>query len=161
MYLDLFTSISETDSEFIPLQIEGFSGSSHGLRTFPIYNFEQQRIVHWAESADCSAANLAADVALTAFEIWKNFSALSRREILLRYASLLAQNEEELVGCQQLEIGISNMTARKNMQAAVNLVEEAAYCVASLQGDLPQTQTPGCVTITQVTPVGPVLSIAP
>lgn len=145
----------------IPLLINGKPATASPPQQFPVHSFEQNRSIHLFESADRPAANLAADAAWSAFQSWKHSSVVQRRTLLIKYAGLLREREDDLVESQRLETSVSEQWARKNVSLAANLVEEIAACVSSLKGEIPPTETPGCLALALTVPVGPVLTIAP
>lgn len=150
-----------TELEIVPLLIDGKPSSASPSVQFPVFGLEQQKVVYLAESADAETANRAADASWTAFKTWKNVSGVARRRLLLRYAELLREHEEDLVAAQRLETSVIELWARKNVHLAADLIEETASCVTRLQGEIPQTQTPSSMALAFTVPVGPVLSIAP
>ncbi|CAK7237915.1 hypothetical protein SEUCBS140593_010198 [Sporothrix eucalyptigena] len=102
-------SLNGVELDLVPLLIGGQYTSSSPSVTFPVYSLEEKRDVYLAESANADAAIKAADAAWTAFGTWKKSSAVTRRKILLRYAELLRENEEELVKVQRLETSVIEM----------------------------------------------------
>ncbi|CAK7207574.1 hypothetical protein SEUCBS139899_010384 [Sporothrix eucalyptigena] len=154
-------SLNGVELDLVPLLIGGQYTSSSPSVTFPVYSLEEKRDVYLAESANADAAIKAADAAWTAFGTWKKSSAVTRRKILLRYAELLRENEEELVKVQRLETSVIEMWARKNVHLAAGLIEEIAACITQLKGEIPQTETPSSMALAFTVPIGPVLSIAP
>jgi delta 1-pyrroline-5-carboxylate dehydrogenase len=147
--------------EVIPLLIGGKPATASTPQQFPVYCFEQQKDVYLAESADRNAANLAADAAWTAFQSWKHVSVVQRRNLLIKYAALLREREDELVETQRLETSVSEQWARKNVSLAANLVDEIAACISSLKGEIPATETAGSLALALTVPIGPILTIAP
>lgn len=152
---------TEDNHEVIPLWIDGKPTAASKSTRFPVFRYEAEKIVHWAESADVEAAERACSSAWRAFEAWKTESAVSRRRLLQRYAELLRQHEDELVAAQRIETSVSEMWAKKNVHLAADLIEETAACITRLAGEIPPTQTPGSMALVFAVPVGPVLSIAP
>ena len=155
------TATNGCSLETVPLLINGKPRSASPSVKFPVYSLEQRTQVYLAESADVDAANEAADASWNAFKDWKKASGVTRRRLLLKYADLLRQHEEELVASQRLETSVIEMWARKNVHLAADLIEEIAACVTRLSGELPQSQTPRSMALAFTVPVGPVLSIAP
>lgn len=155
------TTTNGSPLETIPLLVDGKPTTATPSITFPVYGLDSQRDVFLAESADVSAATRAADASWKTFQTWKKTDAVSRRRLLTRYAQLLREHEEEFVRTQMLEVSMSEVWARKNVQLAADLIEEIAACVTRLEGVIPQTQTPGSLALAFAVPVGPVLSISP
>lgn len=147
--------------ETLPLMIDGKPTTALKSEKFAVYSLEKQQDVYLAESADVDAANRAADAAMKAFKSWKKTSGVERRKLLLRYAEVLRSHEAELVAAQRAETGMSEMWAKKNVELCSGLIEEIAACITRLQGEIPQTQTPGGLALALIVPTGPVLSIAP
>jgi acyl-CoA reductase-like NAD-dependent aldehyde dehydrogenase len=145
----------------VPLLIGGKATTATKSQQFPVHCFEQDQDVYLAESADRDVANAAADAAWTAFKSWKHSSVVKRRNLLIKYAALLRERQDDLVETQRLETSVSEQWAIKNVSLAANLVDEIAACISSLKGEVPPTETPGCLALALNVPVGPVLSIAP
>lgn len=155
------TESAAIDLPVVPLLINGSATTAKVPRQFAVYNYEQRKDVHHAESADRDAACRAADAALNAFQTWKNTSVVTRRQLLLRYATLLREREQDIVDAQRQETGVSEQWAKKNVQLAANLIDETAACISSLKGEIPATETPGSLALAFMVPVGPILTIAP
>lgn len=147
--------------EVVPVLINGKPRASKPSNQFAVYGMEAQRDVFLAESADETLAKEAADASWTTFQTWKETSAVERRKLLLRYADLLREHEEELVHVQQLETSIIALMARKNVHLAADLIEELASCITRIEGTVPPIQTKNCIALALPQPIGPVLSIAP
>lgn len=145
----------------IPLLINGKETASNPSFQFPVYSNEQQKNVGLAESADATTAKLAADAAQEAFKTWRNVTAISRRELLLRYSALLRSHEDELVAVQRAETSANEMWCRKNITLATGLIEETAACISSLKGEILQAESPTTLALAFTVPIGPVLVIAP
>lgn len=154
-------SIENRELELVPLLINGKPATSSPSITFPVFGLEQHKLVFLAESADSDTARRAADASWLTFQSWKGTPAVSRRKILLRYAELLRQHEDELVTAQREETSVIEIWARKNVHLAADLIEEVGVCITRLHGEIPQTQTPSGLALAFVVPMGPVLSIAP
>lgn len=157
----IMATTSNAQPDVVGLIIDGQPVSGTPRATFPVYSLEQQREVHHAESANADIARRAADASCKTFKTWKKSNGVTRRNLLLRYAQLLRQHEEDLVAVQRLETSVIEMWARKNVHLAADLIEEIASCVTRLGGEIPQTQTPSSLALAFTIPVGPVLSIAP
>lgn len=145
----------------VPLLINGKEIASNPSLQFPVYSYEQQNNVGLAESADAATARLAADAAQEAFKTWRDVTAISRRELLLRYSALLRSHEDELVAVQHAETSAPEMWCRKNIALATGVIEETAACITSLKGEIPQAESPDTLALAFTVPVGPVLVIAP
>jgi acyl-CoA reductase-like NAD-dependent aldehyde dehydrogenase len=147
--------------ETVPLIIDGEATTADKPVQFAVHGLEEGKDVYLAESADVNAANRAAESSWSAFEKWRTASGVSRRKLLLRYAQLLREHEEELVYTQRRETSVIEMWARKNVHLAADLIDEIAASVTRVEGSIPQTQTSGSMALAFNVPIGPVLSIAP
>lgn len=150
-----------TDLETVPLIIDGKPSTATPSAKFSIFNLEQHKDVLLAESADVDAANRAAASAWAAFKTWKDTSGRVRRRILLRYAELLREHEEDLVAAQCLETSVIKSWAKSNVHLAADMVDEIASGITRLEGTIPQTHASGTLALAFSVPVGPVLTIAP
>lgn len=155
--------MSPTDGNLpvVPLLIGGVETASQPSFQFPVYSYAQKKDIYLAESADATTAKAAADAAAEAFKTWKTVTAVVRRELLQKYANLLRSHADELVEIQIAETSAPELWARKNVDLAVGLIDETAACVTSLKGDIPQTESPGILSLAFTVPIGPVLVIAP
>ena len=147
--------------EVVPLLIGGKSRASEPSRQFAVHGLVAGRDVFLAESANEKVAREAVDASWATFETWKETPAVTRRKILLRYADLIREDEDELVRVQQLETSIIEVMARKNVHLAADIIEELASCVTRIEGTIPPIQTKNCLALALPQPIGPVLSIAP
>lgn len=100
---------SNSDVETVALIIDGRPVSKASRTTSPVYSLEEQRGVHYAESADVDVARNAADASWKTFRSWKKSSGVTRRNLFLRYAQLLRDHEKDLVAVQRLETSVIEM----------------------------------------------------
>src|ERR1700761_4042131 len=152
---------TESNLPLTPLFINGKNQTPDQSSLFPVYSYEQQKDVGYAQSADEATANIAAAAAEEAFKTWKHVSAVERRNLLLRYAKLLRVHADELVKIQKAETSASEMWCRKNIGLATGLIEETAACISSLKGEILQAEMKDTLALAFTVPVGPVLVIAP
>lgn len=153
-------SLAEVN-DIVPLLIDGQETTSEPSIRFPVYSYENQKDAWLAESADATSAKLAADAAARAFKTWKHVSAVQRRGLLLRYADLIRAHTDYLVAVQRTETSASEMWCKKNISLATGLIEETAACITSLKGEVLQAEQSETLALSLVSPIGPVLVIAP
>lgn len=145
----------------VPLLINGKEVTADPSLQFPIYSYEQQKDVGFAVSADVVTTKLAVEAAENAFRTWKHVPAVKRRDLLLKYSSLLREHADEIVALQHAETSAPEMWCRKNIDLATGLIEETAACITSLKGEILQAELKDTLALAFTVPVGPVLVIAP
>ncbi|GAA5233764.1 aldehyde dehydrogenase family protein [Verticiella sediminum] len=119
------------------------------------------RPVTEAASASTGDALAAADAAQAASAAWRATPVGARRDILARAAELLAAESQDFIDLMVAETGTSTAWARFNVDGGVAGLKEAAALASQVAGEVMPSNRAGCLALTERTPVGVVLSIAP
>ena len=150
----------QNDDYVVPLWLNGEPSTSSSLKTFPVRSANQNnKVVHYAQSADVATAIQACDSAWEAFQSWKQTSAIHRRDILTRTADILLSRRDELVQAQMSETSAGELWSELNVKMAASHIREVANGITSMIGEIPQTMMDYALCFRE--PIGPVLSIPP
>lgn len=114
-----------------------------------------------APAAQLADAVAAVEAAACAFPTWSAFGPNTRRTILLRAATLLADKIEQFVRLMTAETGASAAWGRFNVMLGSSMLREAAAITTQITGEVIPSDRPGCVAMALREPVGVVLSLAP
>ncbi|EXJ63279.1 uncharacterized protein A1O5_11600 [Cladophialophora psammophila CBS 110553] len=113
-------------------------------------------------SATPEDAVAAVESAQTAFRSWSASLPRTRRTILQKTATLIRENEAELIKLQVEETNCPEAWAAFNINiAALHLEEMAGRITTALTGDIPVVQTPGQMGFVYKRPLGVVLTLPP
>lgn len=145
----------------IPLWIDGEATSSQPPRLFDVTGAAKETKVGEAQSADVAAAVRAAESSMAAFHSWKDTSAVHRRDLLLRGASIMSEYKDKLIESQVQETSCAHGWAAFNVDTAVSSIKETASLLTSVNGEIPQNSDTGRLVLVFKEPLGPLLAIAP
>ncbi|KAL1305048.1 hypothetical protein AAFC00_001989 [Neodothiora populina] len=128
----------------------------------PVHSALSDEPVHYYQAADEDICKKACTAAWDAFDGgWKRASILTRRNLLLKVATLYEENVEKLVESQVLETSCPEPWARNNVVLAVSYMREIAACISGVHGTIPPTEKPDTMTFVFKEAVGPILVIPP
>ncbi|KAK6434058.1 hypothetical protein LTR95_009761 [Oleoguttula sp. CCFEE 5521] len=155
----------------VPSFINGSPLPLDDSRLKPVFNSldADTPIHHYASAttADCTTACNAAWEAFSGTTLdtgrsgWKRASANTRRDIILRAASLFEQRKAELIKAQKDETACAEGWAINNVVTTVGYMREIASCVSNIRGEIPTIDKPDTFAFVFKEPVGPVLVIPP
>jgi acyl-CoA reductase-like NAD-dependent aldehyde dehydrogenase len=149
-----------TSDEVIPLWINGESFTSPALKKFPVRSAKaNDKILHYALSANVAAATKACDSAAVGFENWKRTSAVERRDLLLRAADLILERKDEFITTQMEETSATEFWATTNVKTGVSHIREIASKITSLSGVIPESRLDYALAFRE--PIGVTLAIPP
>ncbi len=150
------------DTEVVPLWINGKDQSVQSGHHLEVVQAVENKIVHFAQSANIEDTNSAVAAAASAFPAWSKAPLTQRRDILFRAADLLAQRATELGAMQALETSSAAQFGQHlSMGGAATVREIAAQITTAFEGVVPYTGNEGmCLMVTREA-VGPVLLIPP
>ena len=130
-------------------------------KTYEVRNPATNQVI--AEVADCGAeeAKQAADIAVKAFESWKNTTAYERSAILERWHDLMHENLETLAQTMTAEMGKPIKESRGEIAYAAGFVKWYAEEAKRVYGDTVPSQHPNKRILALRQPVGPSFAVTP
>ena len=151
----------DTGLQIVPFWIDGAPVSSSTEITFPVHSAKQEKSVFLAYSADTEIATRAADVAWHAFGSWRETSANSRRNIILKAAELFEARRAEIIAFQVEETSCEASWADFNLNYGLNVMREIAGTITSIFGEMPRVDSEANLALVFKEAVGPCLLISP
>ncbi|QIW99990.1 hypothetical protein AMS68_005508 [Peltaster fructicola] len=154
----------------VPLFIDGAALTLDDNRIHPVNNSASEKVVHHYASTDVATCNVACEAAWKAFSGnvldtgrsgWKRASVATRRDIILKAASLFEERKDELLKAQMDETSCPMPWAANNVNTTVAYMREIASCISSIRGEIPPNEKPDTYAFVFKEPVGPVLVIPP
>lgn len=156
--------------EVVPLFINGSALPIEEGRVHPVTSSVTDKVVHHYASTDVPTCAVACEAAWNAFSGstldtgrsgWKRASVLTRRDVILKAASLFETRREELIKTQMEETSCPQPWAVNNINTTVGYMREIASCISGIHGDIPPVDKPDTFAFVFKEPVGPVLVIPP
>ena len=145
----------------VPLWIDGAATASDPNDIFIVRSAARGKDVGQAHSATAESAKAAAETSWTAFELWRSWNAVRRRDLVLRVANILERRADEIVESQIEETSCTKEWARMNINLAIASVKEVASRLTSVSGEIPSLSNTDQLALVFREPVGPILTIAP
>ncbi|KAH8800324.1 putative salicylaldehyde dehydrogenase [Xylogone sp. PMI_703] len=157
---------------------KGTSSNTNGAAPFiipliidnkPVFSAEKFAVYAPATGAhlhDCSSASIsdteaAIESAQRAFKLWRKASVSSRRDILLRAASLFEERREDLIKHMIEETGATRPWAELNVFTSLGFLKDVAGRISSLNGFVPSVSEGDGAAMVLTEPYGVILGIAP
>ena len=151
----------ESGLQVTPLWIDGIGATSSPERTFPVYSAKQQKNVYMAHSADTKIAIQAADTAWRSFETWRQTSATTRRDIILKAADIFESKRTGIITVQVEETSCEASWAGFNLTYGITNMREIAGSITSIFGEMPRVDSEANLALVFREPIGPCLLISP
>ncbi|KAF2229487.1 aldehyde dehydrogenase [Viridothelium virens] len=146
----------------VPLWINSAPHPSPSTTPISVTSSITGQTLHHAHATDVPTAQLACSAASTAFKTWKRSPISTRRNLLLRTASLYEARSSELLSLQMSETSCDEAWALNNVRTAVGYLREIAACISTaLQGTIPSLEKPDTMGFVFREAVGVVLVIPP
>ena len=147
--------------EVVPFWIDGETATSSEVLPFPVYSAKEERNVYLAQSASPADATRAADVALRAYDTWRQTSAYHRRDLLLRAADIFEARKAEAIRLQVAETSCETSWAGFNVGYGLVVIREIASKITSVLGEMPRMTSESNLCLVFKEPIGPSLLISP
>ena len=156
--------------QVVPLFINGKALPIDESRVHPVNNSSSDETVHHYASTTPETCKEACEAAWTAFSGttldtkrsgWKRASANTRRDIILKAATIFEERKQELIKAQKDETSCQDGWAINNIVTTVGYMREIASCVSNIRGEIPTIDKPDTFAFVFKEPVGPVLVIPP
>ena len=151
----------ESGLQITPLWIDGIGATSSPERTFPVYSAKQEKNVYMAHSADAKIATQAADIAWRSFESWRQTSATTRRDIIMKAADIFESKRTEVIAVQMEETSCEASWAGFNLTYGLANMREIAGSITSIFGELPRVDSEANLALVFKEPIGPCFLISP
>ena len=145
----------------VPLWINGVATTSDPGDIFIVRSAAKGKDVARAHSATVESAKAAAETSWTAFEQWRSWSAVRRRDLVLTVANILQRRADEIVESQIEETSCTKEWAQMNINLAIASVKEVASRLTSISGEIPSLSNTDQLALVFREPIGPILTIAP
>lgn len=143
----------------VPLQINGqeiITGT-----TFKVVNPGTGNILWKCSSASKFDALQAAEGAQLAFAAWSKAKAVTRRDIFLKAADIVASRADELMEYVRLETGAAEPWGAFNINSSMEQLRDVASRVTNVIGHVPLYDKDDRSAMVLKEPYGVVLGIAP
>lgn len=143
----------------VPLLINGEPRQAQ--ETFQVISPATGELLYHCASASVGDAEAAVTAAAEAFRSWRQTTAATRRDILLKAAEVMSHRREELTDYMIAETGATASWSEFNVDTTINFIKDTAGRVSSLEGRFPMTQNANTSAIITQEPYGVILSISP
>lgn len=100
----------------------------------PVVNSSTDETVHYFHSADVKTCEKACDAAWTAFQKWKKEKVSTRRDLIFKAASLVAERAPEFIKVQKLETACNDPWGQNNVNTTIGYMKEIASCISGIKG---------------------------
>lgn len=152
-------SATQAPSDPIPLWIDGKEVTSSEV--FDVTSPSTGEKIWSSYGATAKEATEAVEAAQRAFKSWRNTKPAEVRRIFLKAADIMESRTAELLDYQMQETGALDGFAQFNVHTTVEVLRNVAGLVSTINGVIPQTQTPGTGAFVFKEPYGVVYGMAP
>jgi malonate-semialdehyde dehydrogenase (acetylating)/methylmalonate-semialdehyde dehydrogenase len=145
----------------VPLFLNGEWVESQSSRLIDVTNPATQEVIAQVPCATSSEMQQAIDSAKEAFKTWKEVAVPERARIMMRYAFLLKEHQEEIAGIICEELGKTKEDAMGDVWRGIEVVEHAANIPSMLMGETVENVARGIDTYSYTQPLGVCVGITP
>lgn len=118
----------------VPIVINNETIPLDSSRAAPVINSATDETVHYFQSADAKTCEMACDAAWTAFQKWKREKISTRRDLIFKAATLVAERAPEFIRVQKLETACNDPWAQNNVNTTIGYMKEIASCISGIKG---------------------------
>jgi malonate-semialdehyde dehydrogenase (acetylating)/methylmalonate-semialdehyde dehydrogenase len=145
----------------VPLLINGEWVESKTDQWIPVLNPATQEVLAQVPCATMDEMEAAIASAQAAFETWKEVPVSERARVMMRYAVLLKDHQEELAGIICNELGKTHEDAMGDVWRGIEVVEHAANIPSMMMGETVENVARGIDTYSYTQPLGVCAGITP
>ena len=153
MKLDIIQTKLFINNEFVPAK---------GNRTFEAENPATEESIASVQRANSDDVDIAVSAAKTAFSTWRDVSGSDRRDLMLKFASLIEDNQQYLAEIESKDNGKPVSIARDvDIQLGIKCIRYFAGWADKIQGKTIPVENTNSMAFTIHEPVGVVAGIIP
>ncbi len=145
----------------VPLYINGEFTQSSSEQWIDVVNPANQEVLAQVPCATEQEVKAAIDSAQEAFKTWRNVPVPERARIMMRYAALLKEHQEEIATIICHELGKTFEDAKGDVWRGIEVVEQAANAPAMMMGETVENVARNIDTYSYTQPLGVCAGITP
>ena len=145
----------------VPLFIGGEWVESSSQRKIDVTNPATQEVIAQVPCATPSEMDAAIESAKAAFKTWKEVAISERARVMMRYAHLLKEHQEEIAGIICEELGKTHEDAMGDVWRGIEVVEHAANIPSMMMGETVENVARNIDTYSYTQPLGVCVGITP
>ena len=145
----------------VPLFIGGEWIESSSQRKIDVTNPATQDVIAQVPCVTASEMDNAIESAKAAFKTWKEVAISERARVMMRYAHLLKEHQEEIAGIICEELGKTHEDAMGDVWRGIEVVEHAANIPSMMMGETVENVARNIDTYSYTQPLGVCVGITP
>lgn len=145
----------------VPLYIDGSFTQSTSDKWIDVTNPATQEVIAQVPCATEAEMANAIESAKAAFKTWKEVAISERARVMMRYAALLKEHQEELAGIICEELGKTKEDAMGDVWRGIEVVEHAANIPSMMMGETVENVARSIDTYSYTQPLGVCAGITP
>lgn len=145
----------------VPLFINGEWVESQSTRKIDVTNPATQEVIAQVPCATMSEMAAAIESAKETFKTWKEVAISERARVMMRYAVLLKEHQEEIAGIICEELGKTHEDAMGDVWRGIEVVEHAANIPSMMMGETVENVARNIDTYSYTQPLGVCVGITP
>lgn len=145
----------------VPLYINGEFTQSSTEQWIDVVNPANQELLAKVPCATEQEVKTAIDSAQEAFKTWRNVPVPERARIMMKYAALLKEHQEEIATIICHELGKTFEDAKGDVWRGIEVVEQAANAPAMMMGETVENVARNIDTYSYTQPLGVCAGITP
>jgi malonate-semialdehyde dehydrogenase (acetylating)/methylmalonate-semialdehyde dehydrogenase len=145
----------------VPLYINGEFTQSSSEQWIDVVNPANQEVLAKVPCATEQEVKAAIDSAQEAFKTWRNVPVTERARIMMKYAALLKEHQEEIATIICHELGKTFEDAKGDVWRGIEVVEQAANAPAMMMGETVENVARNIDTYSYTQPLGVCAGITP
>ncbi|CCQ12099.1 Methylmalonate-semialdehyde dehydrogenase [Pseudoalteromonas luteoviolacea B = ATCC 29581] len=145
----------------VPLYIGGEFVQSQSEQWIDVVNPANQEVLAKVPCATNAEVKAAIDSAQEAFKTWRNVPVPERARIMMKYAALLKEHQEEIATIICHELGKTFEDAKGDVWRGIEVVEQAANAPAMMMGETVENVARNIDTYSYTQPLGVCAGITP
>jgi malonate-semialdehyde dehydrogenase (acetylating)/methylmalonate-semialdehyde dehydrogenase len=145
----------------VPLYINGEFTQSSSEQWIDVVNPANQEVLAKVPCATEQEVKAAIDSAQEAFKTWRNVPVPERARIMMKYAALLKEHQEEIATIICHELGKTFEDAKGDVWRGIEVVEQAANAPAMMMGETVENVARNIDTYSYTQPLGVCAGITP
>ena len=145
----------------VPLYINGEFTQSSSEQWIDVVNPANQEVLAQVPCSTEQEVKAAIDSAQEAFKTWRNVPVPERARIMMKYAALLKEHQEEIATIICHELGKTFEDAKGDVWRGIEVVEQAANAPAMMMGETVENVARNIDTYSYTQPLGVCAGITP
>lgn len=145
----------------VPLYINGEFTQSSSEQWIDVVNPANQEVLAKVPCSTEQEVKAAIDSAQEAFKTWRNVPVPERARIMMKYAALLKEHQEEIATIICHELGKTFEDAKGDVWRGIEVVEQAANAPAMMMGETVENVARNIDTYSYTQPLGVCAGITP